>query len=59
MGAVKGVVFEIEEMITDAVCAGDVVTEALLIEIARRTDMPLSIVRGVYDDFIRDNYSDW
>jgi hypothetical protein len=56
MGAVKWLVMDIEEELEDVVCENEVVDEAVIKKIAEKVGCGEHMVKGVYEDWKKENY---
>lgn len=60
MGAVKWLVMDIEEELECAVIdENKVVDEAVIKEIAKKVGCGEHMVKGVYEDWKKENYGEW
>ena len=59
MGAVKDVVMEIREEITDLIGADKIIDNEVKEDIAVRLKIPVQWVQDAYKDIMDDYYGDW
>jgi hypothetical protein len=59
MGQVKAWVMDIQEEIYDAIGDNEIITEAVIAEIALKCNATPGIVQDVYEDIKKEYYGEW